>query len=1196
MKGLNKLLPAQARAADPGAHAWVSASAGTGKTQVLSARVLRLLLSGVPAANILCITFTKLAAAEMQERVLSRLAYWARADAAGLAADLAALGEAVDEAGQARARRLFAQLLDGPQGLAVQTIHAFAQSLIGSFPVEAGVAPGFATLDDRAGQGLRRDVLRHAIEAATADGDTAFLDDVAVLALNGGEAGLMRMLGHIGRHAEALAGLARVALEPMLRRGFGLPGDLDAAADLAAALTTIDREAVVRLDKGWANSDKPSVVEFADGIAPWLVNSSDWIALRSVFLTKDGKQRSDKKTVLKGMEDADPGLKALFNRLAQEVLAIDERQRLHRAVEAVAVQMRVARRLASDWLAAKARAGVVDYDDMIEAARRLLAGKGAADWVRYKLDSRIDHILVDEAQDTNDAQWQIIEALSEEFFAGAGAREAARRMFVVGDYKQAIFSFQGSDPKVYDDKREVFEQYGEDAGAAFALVGLDTNFRSVPAVLDIVDDVAKALDSEAATRLERAGFAPHLPHRRAGAGAVVLMPPTEPSKNSIDAGDNAGAEASADEDESGDSPGDDWAGDAWAGEGDIGERAGQAEIDHAQALAKMIARWRDPHDPLMLPARGRPVAAQDILVLVRKRTAFSAALVAALHSHGVPVAGVDRLKLSEPLAVADMLSLVHFVLLPDDDLNLACLMVSPFLGLDHEALFALAHGRSGSLWATMRASSNPDVVAAREWLEAVLGFADFSAPYEFFERVLSGPLEGRKRLLARLGEEARDAIDTMLDQALAFERLQAPSLQGFLAWTLAEDIEIKRDPDAPLDAVRLMTVHGAKGLQAPVVVLADAARPPDLRGQGALMMAFDGQMLPIFPPSKAALGGTVPGRLGMALAEARADALSEHLRLLYVALTRAEDLLVVSGVAPKQKKKPGEHDHLSWHRLVAAAMDGRGIADAQDVHFGGPVRAHRTGTPAALSVRDLAPTDALSGIGNWALRMAPEEARPPRPLSPSALAPDTLAAPPAGPAAAEAARRGAALHALFERLPDVPPGQRRALGLAYAARLLPGADAAALVDEVLRVLDDPAFAAVFGEGSLAEAPVVAVLGEMVIAGQVDRLLVEPTRVRLVDFKTGRRVPGRLEDLPDAHVAQMAAYVAALRTVFPGRAVEAGLLYTAGPRLWTLPEPMLALHYAALARTRKVELNADAPTPILSIDATGAVPGERGQDQ
>lgn len=1153
MKALAPLLQAQARAADPAGHAWVSASAGTGKTQVLSARVLRLLLAGVPATNILCITFTKLAAAEMQQRVLARLAFWARADDAALVADLEALGEHAGDVGQMRARRLFAQLLDSPQGLAVQTIHAFAQSLIGSFPVEAGVAPGFATLDDRAGQGLRRDVLRSAIERATAENDAEFLEDVAVLALNGGENGLMRMLATMGRHAEALAGLQRVALGPMLRRGFGMATESSAADDLAAGLAVFDRAGVVRLAAGWAASAKPAAHKHADKAAPWLANAADWPALRDLFLTQGGEKRSN-AAVMADMEKADPGLKVLFDALADAVLAIEMQQRLHRAVEMVAVQMRIGRRLARDWLAAKARAGVVDYDDMIEAARRLLAGAGAAEWVRYKLDSRIDHILVDEAQDTNEAQWQIIEALSAEFFAGTGAREAARRMFVVGDYKQAIFSFQGSDPRVYDEKREAFEQFGNDADAPFAFVGLDRNFRSVPAVLDIVDDVAAALHDNLATRLERAGVLPHLPHRAEGAGAVVLLPLAERKPQAEDGGDDdSEAEFGSDE---------------------VGERAGQAEIDHAQALAAMIAGWRNPADPLILPARGRPVAAQDILVLVRKRTAFSAALVAALHGHGVPVAGVDRLKLSEPLVVADMLALVRFVLLPDDDLNLACLVVSPFLGLDQAALFELAHGRKGSLWAAMRASEAAPIMAARQWLEAVLGFADFAAPYEFFERVLSGPLGGRKRLLARLGEEARDAIDTMLDQALAFERLQAPSLQGFLAWIEAEDIEIKRDPDAPLDAVRLMTVHGAKGLQAPLVILADAALPPDLRGQGALLMDFGGQMLPVFAPSKAALGGVVPGPLGMAMDTAKADALAEHLRLLYVALTRAEDVLLVTGVAPS-KAAP-----LSWYSLVSDAMDKRDIVAADGPYFGAGARVHSSGDPVVNAVIDVAPADAASEIGGWAKRMAPEEARPPRPLSPSALAPDTLAAPPAGPAAAAAARRGAALHALFERLPEVAPAARRELGLAYAARLLPEGDAAAMVDEVLRVLDDPAFGAVFEQGSLAEAPVVAVVGEAVIAGQVDRLLVTPERVTIVDFKTGRRVPETIEALPPTHVAQMAGYVAALQTVFPGREIVAGLLYTAGPKLWTVPAEILAAHAPALAQSATAELNAGAGVIML----------------
>ncbi len=1142
---LDPLLAAQARAADPAHHAWVAASAGTGKTQVLVARVLRLLLAGVPASAILCITFTKLAAAEMQERVLQRLGYWARADEAALAHDLAALGEPTDEPTLLRARRLFAQLLDSPQGLAVQTIHAFSQSLIASFPVEAGVAPGFQTLDDRAGLSLRRALLRSAIETADAEADTDFLADVAMLSRQGGEGRLTAILTSLGRHAEALAGLRNVALEPMLRRGFGMPTDIDAATDFSAMVARHDLLAGTRrLLASWLRTGKPSAAKAAARAEAWLSQPDDVGKLCALFLT-EGNARKD-GAVLKEQESAEPGLKAHFNRMAEACCAIDARQRLHAAVANAARQLRVARRLAADWITAKARAGVIDYEDMISAARRLLTAPGAADWVRYKLDARIDHLLVDEAQDTNAAQWQIVDALAAEFFAGAGARTLDRRLFVVGDYKQAIFGFQGSDPGVYRDQREHFEQLADDASTPLEIVPLATNFRSVAAVLQVVDEVAAILPQGA---LDPDGVPPHLPYRDPAAGAVVLLPPT---------GENDPEESDEDDTE------------------EEGERPGQREIDHAQALAQTIARWLDPADPLRLPHNGKPVAPQDIMVLVRRRTAFSAALVAALHSHGVPVAGVDRLKLADPLAVADMLALIRFVLLPEDDLTLACLCVSPFLELTHDQLHGLAFARPGagspgSLWSAMRASTDPAIIAARSWLEACLAFADYAAPYEFLERMLSGPLQGRAKLLARLGSEALDAIDTMLDQSLAFEMLEAPSLQGFLAWVESEDIEIKRDPDAPHGDVRLMTVHGAKGLQAPLVILADTThgmRNPD----PGLLMDFDGRQLPIEPGSTKGL----TGKLADAIETKRADAERDHWRLLYVALTRAETLLYVAGAMPK-KGLPED----SWYVQVQAALANLGAASEADRFHGSDVTAWRRGTPAAPADVEIRPDTTRLTIPDWVRRPAPEEARPPRPLSPSALAPDTLAAPPAGPAAAAAARRGTALHALFERLPGIAPDRRRALGEAWAATLHPGADAVELVGTVLAVLDDPAFAAVFSGEALAEAPVAARLGETVIAGQVDRLLVTEHSVTIIDYKTGRRVPPDAAAVPPPHVAQMAGYVAAIGAVFPGRRIEAALLYTAGPSLVTLPAALLMAHAApALLPFVTIALNSSAHTPIL----------------
>ena len=1121
------LLTAQAAAADPAVNAWVAASAGTGKTQVLAARVLRLLLGGVPAQAILCITFTRAAAAEMQGRVMRRLASWARADDARLGAELQAIGETDDLATRTRARRLFAQLLEAPQGLAVNTIHALAQSLIAAFPMEAGVAPGFQTLDDRAAQALRRQLLAQAIEDASRSLDAldrGFLDDLATLSVAGGEQKLSRLTALIGRHADAMAQLPEMGMEPLVRRSFGLPSDQTAEEALAEALGQINRADVQRLAEALAAGGVTAQAQSSRALA-WLANAGDLESLFAFCFTTKGEVRKGGGIPV-AMQRASPVLPEIFETLvacAEEVRAVAA---MHKAVARVAAQLRVAARLSRLWLQAKQRLGVVDYDDMIAAARRLLAGEGAAAWVRYKLDQRIDHVLVDEAQDTNLSQWEIIRALSEEFFSGDGAREAARRLFVVGDFKQAIFGFQGSDPLIYRDMRGDFEARAEDAHTPLQMIPLARNFRSLPAILSVVDEVARQLPEDA---LDMDGVPRHEPHRQ-GAGEVLLLAPTLVEDDP----------ESDDEQE--------------------GERPGAVEIAHAQALAARIAGWLDPAASRLLPARGVPMRPQDILVLVRRRTAFSAALVAALHGHGVPVAGVDRLKLSEPLAVADMLALVRFVLQPADDLTLACLLVSPFLGLDHDQLFALAHDRSGTLWEAVKASVDPAVMAARDWLLELLSFADFSAPYEFFERVLSGALNGRERLLRRLGVEARDAMETVLDQALAFEAVAAPSLQGFLAWIEADDVEIKRDPDAPLDAVRLMTVHGAKGLQAPVVILADALYMPRDKDSELLFPIGEGEPLPIDPGP----GKFLRGRLADALAARRETALKEHWRLLYVALTRAEDLLVVSGSLSARQADKGAPDN-SWYARVAEAMAALG-AEAD-----GDALVWRSGTPAPRQPQALAPDTGLMTMPDWVRRPAPPEARPSRPLSPSALAEDKVSAPPAGPAARAAAQRGAALHALFERLPALAPSLRREAGLRLATQLMPEADAEALLAEVLAVVEDPAFADLFGPDALAEAPIAALVGDLVVAGQVDRLLVTDTQVLVVDFKTGRRIPEDAARAPPYHLAQMAAYVAALAQIFPGRTVEAALLYTAGPKLLRLSPAVLKAHAP--------ELNRAAGSPI-----------------
>ncbi len=1123
------LRPAQMRAANPRDNAWVSASAGTGKTQVLTARVLRLLLAGAAPERLLCLTFTKAAAAEMQERIFARLTRWVRAADAELDADLEALGEMPTPARRERARRLFALVVDARGGLRVLTFHAFAQSLLAGFPIEAGIAPGFTVLDDRTGVELRGRVLTDALA------DDGFAEDVAGLAVRLGERKFATVVMAMLRQREGLRALGNPAgHRALLRRELGLPtdGDRDAVMAEAMAEGRFDHAGLQVFARACAAWNTATGLKQADCIAAWLAASpADRVArfgeLREVFLTKSGDPRKLSPRLVEVVD--------LAERLCAAITAIGEIDAKFAVVEIAATHLRVGHVLEAGFRLQKARAGLLDFDDMIARVAAMLGQSRMAEWVRFKLDQSIDHILVDEGQDTNQAQWQIARVIAEEFFAGIGTRGEGvdRTMFAVGDYKQSIFSFQGSDPRVFNIYRDHFSAMAADAGLEFHDVPLAESFRSGRAVLEVVDRVIDDLGYEA-LGLDR----PPEPHRvgRQGdpAGRVVLWPPVTPD---IAADDEAEALADTGEEEAGWLPG--------------------PVLRLADRIARQVRGWLD--DPDMRLANGRRVRPEDVLVLVRARGEFVGALVANLHAQRVPVAGVDRLRLTGPIAVQDCLALIRFALQPDDDLTLATLLVSPFLDWSQDELFALAHRRGPvSLWRRLRAraETSANAALALAWLGEVLALADLKPPHEFLETILSGPLGGRARLLARLGEEARDQVEALLAQALAFETAHAPSLQGFLAWIENDDIELKRDPDAPADAVRIMTVHGAKGLQAPIVILADAARAPNDRAGDHVVLPWGpgGEDLPIFYGGKAGRIGPIAERIE----EDRRRAEEEHWRLLYVALTRAEDMLFVGGALGLGETVPHPD---SWHAQVATALAGLGATLAPDPLWG-EVIVYANGVQAPPAEPAKPPPPALAAVPAWARALPAPEPAPPRPLSPSQLAADDVASPPPSKAMADAARKGTLLHKLFERLPAVPAAQRGDAArrwLARQARDLDEPERAALAAKALAVIGHPDFAELFGPDALAEAPIAAVVGTAVIAGKVDRLLIQPQRIQIIDFKTGLSVPADAAGVSAYHVKQMAAYAAALRRIFPGRTIEAALLFTEVARLIVLPEELLQAH-------------------------------------
>lgn len=1150
--GLAELDPRQGAAADPESHVWLGASAGTGKTQVLSARVLRLMLDGVSPEAILCITFTKAGAAEMAHRIHERLAAWVRMDDGDLRLDLRALGLDWDRPGlMKRARSLFATVIDSPGGtIRVQTIHAFCQTLLASFPLEAKLLPGFRAIEEDEAAALQRQVLGELLR-----GDEEELRDVAAMLSR--RLGQDAALSFLARCAAAFGG-PRAMLPPAahdLRAAFDLPGgDPDAwvAGEVAAgAISDEDIKAVATSGAAWGTKTGEACSDFMVG---WLIADTAGRAamlpdLLGRFLTGKGELRADFGGDKGKMTDCVDSAVRIVD-AAQALLATATAMRV---ADELAAAWKLGSRFAEAYALAKREAGLADFDDLITLAGSLLRISSFGEWVRFKLDQRTDHILVDEAQDTNMRQWGIVLSMAEEFFAGVGAKdERIRTLFTVGDRKQAIFGFQGTEPKAFATARDMFHAMGEIGGQPFRQVDLVSNYRSTPAVLAVAD-AWLAAGGAAAMGLD-GDEPPHHPFRSSHAGQVELWAPL-PVGKALDA---ESEEAEGDE-----------------GGADSGTPASDpASMRLARAIAGEVQDW------IANGKDGRPVSPGDIMILVRRRRDLAARIVARLQALHVPVAGVDRFTLTQPLAVQDLLAAMRFAVQPLDNLNLAALLVSPLIGWTQDELYARTHGRGrAALWEHLRATEGDIPAATMAALRHLLGMADFTTPFRFLETILSGTIDGRRKLYARLGREARDPVDELLGQALAFEQRETVSLLGFLTAVESSGADVKRQTEARSDVVRVMTVHGSKGLQAPIVILADATDDPGIGHRPFTVDVAGWEKLPVF----AVPGDERHGALADAYQRAAAAASEEHWRLFYVAMTRAEEILVVAGTTKKPDRSIPE---ASWHGAVEAVLADMGSAWEEAGPVWGQRRVHRANAgkwaKKEKAARAAPPPLVLP---EWAHRPAPEEARPPRPLAPSALGEDDVAVAPQGVARAAAAERGVWLHALFERLPPVAPDRRRDAALRWLAAQAPDLNdtqRAAMADEVLAVIEAPAHAALFEPGSLAEVPLSAIVDGMVVAGIVDRLVVTADAVMVIDYKTGRQVPDSAAAVAPTYLRQMAAYRDALRAIFPGWRVDAALLYTAAPRLIALDDALLDAHKPGLLATKAnlpgSTLEPGAPTP------------------
>ncbi len=1141
----------QRRAAEPAHSVWVSANAGSGKTAVLVDRVVRLLLAGADPTRILCVTFTKAAAANMQDRIFQRLGGWVAMEDDALETELLSLTGSMPARHElSAARRLFARAVETPGGLKIQTIHALCERLLHLFPFEAAVPARFEMLDDAAAAAAMARALQGTLAAALRE-DERLGDALRIATGIAGEDGVKEGLDAFVRHRRKMARRApeskraTSALRQALDLASGDTPDLIRNSILEHGLYAGDWRAIA----AWLRSSgKPRDKEMADFLNAGAgeQGARDLESYLRVFLSKEYKPRNDSGWFVSAdLRKAGSPLLKVMTEERDRVVKQYGRLKAAEAVERTEAIARLADAALDRYTAEKRHLGRLDFDDLIGKSRDLLTSD-ASRWVLWKLDQGVDHVLVDEAQDTSPEQWDIVKAITDDFFAGEGARGGTRRtVFAVGDEKQSIFGFQGAEPAAFDAARRHFvrrvDALNAEAAGAHVFDGpvpLRISFRTTQDVLDAVDRVFAlpehhtGLESEARPTV-------HETNRAREPGLVELWPPEEPL-----------AKADADKDPT----------------AALDARSGSAQtVRLAERIARRIRFWIDTG--ARIEATGKRITAGDVLILVRSRSAIFEDVIDALKKHRVPVAGADRMTLTRQIAVMDLLSLGRFCVLAEDDLALAEVLKSPLCGLTDGQLEVVAMRRDGqSLWSALqeRASSIPAAARAASDLSRWRKLAADVDPFRFYATVLSADGQ-RRRLLARLGPDTAEALDVFMYRLRQWQAANPPSLRLFVEAMAGDASDVKRDMEDAHGRVRVMTVHASKGLEAPIVFLVDLYKSANGAGSERLIEAIPGEPeTAVWTPRK----GDDPPAMAHGRAHVERLQEEEHRRLLYVAMTRARDRLYVAGA------KPGRKATGTWAEMIDRAMaDHAHIREVEDEAGEGMVRQWRTVHQPPLAPVDDPDDQRAPELFPWLDKPAPTDLPRPPPIRPSRLS-DAAEPPPIRDAAIDrSARRlrGDLMHLLLQHLPDVSAARRADVGAALALARY-GALSQEVRDEalaaVLALLADPRWAPLFGQDARVEVEIagrITIGGRQVeVAGRIDRLLIGDDAVTVLDYKTGRP-PGDLSAMPEGNLRQMAAYRELARDLHPDRPVRAAILWTAAPAIAVIPDERLDDALARIAQ-------------------------------
>ena len=1095
----------QMAAANPDMSVWVEASAGTGKTKVLSDRVLRLLLAKVHPAKILCLTYTKAAAVEMNERIAKRLSSWAIESDVDLRQDLTELlGGNFDDSVLNYARTLFAVLLDTPGGMKIQTIHSFCQDILKRFPLEAGISPYFEVLDDRSAKEILQNIKLDLLKTTISSEDNSLTQAVFYLTQTISEYKFPEIMNMITGNRGKIDALLRKyngnipEILSVLEKNLGVSANLSVDDIKQNFMQQINRQTVSEAIKIFAEGSAEDIgrSEAFRFVLEKNFSTDCYDKYKSIFLTNEGTVRS--RLATQTIAKKYPDILLFMQCEAKRILETENTITALGVLLATKAVLYIAKNIIDKYSAYKTLYAVLDYEDLITITRKLLEKSSVADWILFKLDGGIDHILIDEAQDTSPDQWAIIRALTQEFFAGIGTHEDAlsRTVFVVGDRKQSIYSFQGADPKEFDKMYRYFAERIQ----KFSKVHLDVSFRSTKAIMDCVNTLFEVEQAKKGVVPEDEHIN-HRPFRLGEGGQVEILPLLRPDETQKDSDYN------------------------W-----ILPVVREQKTSLSNQLAKQIAqKIKDLVEAKeLLVSKNRPIRYGDFMFLVQQRNAFVEEFVRACKGIGVKVSGVDKLKLLEQIAVQDLISLGKFLLLPTDDLSLAEVLKSPIFGLTDDDLFKLCYKREDTLFNTLLKDGAYRDIADK--LKTLLNMSGFLRPFELFNYVLV-KMSGRQHFIARIGKEVEDVLDEFLNLTLVFEQKHTPSLESFISWIVQDEVIIQKEMEQGSDdTVKIMTVHGSKGLQAPIVILADTTRIKSRSFKSDFL--WDDGML--YFPTASANYDAVCKKIKEQDLDANED---EYRRLLYVALTRAEDRLYIAGFT-----KDKDANQESWYKMlqnnivsnITLAEDDKRIVYQinQEIPFDEKTE---TATDDDINLDDY----------KEILSPAPMENPLAKPYAPSRDENDEkdLVSSPLEDNG-RFYKRGTAIHKLLQYISTVPEDNRLKAAEYFLKRELHSFSDTEIHSAVAEVLDlCEKYKEIFSPNSMAEVPIIGEDKGKIISAKIDRLVIEPDKVIIVDYKTNRPAAKNINEVPDLYLKQLSAYKSLLEKIYPQKKIETYILWT-----------------------------------------------------